>query len=411
MAGAIFVVAEPGARQQGPVAQLISTAGWAAAAQRVLGQSWIVTPRGVLSPGDARRRASDRALRSAPRRTWRQRVPLVAKTAVRDVSQWRSARGFTVDPDGPWTGTELAFVWQRHELFQTAGLRLADDLGLPSVLFVPATSVWEASQWGTRRPGWGGWLERRGEQPSLLRADVVACGSAQVAEQARRLGVRDDRLLITPTGVSFEDFSEVVDGGPVRRRLGLDGRFVVGWVGSFRRFHALEQAVEAAAGVPGATLLMVGDGPERPRIEQLARERGVPATFTGTVPHEQLGSYVAAMDAAVVLAPRRAPFHYSPLKLAEYMAAGRAVVVPGIGQIGERVTDGVEGLVVPPDDPDALAAALRRLRDDPAERAQLGRAARIAAEDGWSWDHQLRRLVDEVAPMRGRPGQATPALD
>ena len=111
----------------------------------------------------------------------------------------------------------------------------------------------------------------------------------------------------------------------LRHRLGLDGRFVVGWVGSFRRFHAIEQAIDAMVGIDGATLLLVGDGPERPRIETLARAQNVTAVFTGTVPHDELPLHLAAMDAALVVAGPDAPFHYSPLKLAEYLAAGLPV--------------------------------------------------------------------------------------
>lgn len=320
----------------------------------------------------------------------------MAKTAARDVLQWRLARRYAIDPRGPW-GTDVAFVWQRHELFHAAGLGLARHLGVPAVLFVPAVKVWEAEQWGTTRPGWGEWLERHAERPALLGADLVACGSQPVVDQALRMGVSPDRVLLTPTGVDLDLFGEPPDPASLRRRLDLDGCFVVGWVGSFRRFHAVEQAVEAASTVPDAALLLVGDGPERARIEQLARELRVRAVFTGTVPHDELPAYLAAMDVAALLAPRGEPFHYSPLKLAEYLAAGRPVVAPAIGQLAERLTHGVDALLVPPHDPGALGAALRGLRDAPEERARLGKAARATAEAEWSWDHQVRRVIDAVA--------------
>jgi glycosyltransferase involved in cell wall biosynthesis len=396
VAGAVFVVAGSGIPEQGPVAALLSTAGWAAAAARVVGRSWVVTPEGVLTAADARRRGSSPALRSPAGRRVRRRLPPVAKTAARDVLQWRLSRRYTIDPRGPW-GPDVAFVWQRHDLFHTAGLQLARHLGVPAVLFVPAVKVWEAAQWGTNRPGWGRWLERRAERPALLGADLVACGSEVVVDQALRMGVPGDRVLLTPTGVDLDVFGEAPDPAPLRQRLGLEGRFVVGWVGSFRRFHALEQAVVAAATVPDAALLLVGDGPERARIGRLAQQRGVRAVFTGTVRHDELPAHLAAMDAAVVLAPRGEPFHYSPLKLAEYLAAGLPVVAPAIGQLPERLTHGVDALLVPPHDPVALATALRGLRDDPEERARLGKAARAAAEAEWSWDHQVRRVAEAVA--------------
>jgi glycosyltransferase involved in cell wall biosynthesis len=287
-------------------------------------------------------------------------------------------------------------VWQRHDLFHSAGLLLAQRLRAPSVLFVPAPKVWEAKQWGTTRPGWGRWLERRAERPSFLSADLVACGSEAVVEQVLRIGVSDERVLLTPTGVDLDLFAEPPDPAPLRRRLGLDDRFVVGWVGSFRRFHALEQAVEATATVPGASLLLVGDGPERTRIERFARTLDVPATFTGTVPHHELPAYLAAMDAAVILATREVPFHYSPLKLAEYLAASLPVVAPATGQLAQRLTDGVDAILVPPHDVAAMGVALRRLRDDPEERARLGKAARAMAETEWSWDDQIRRVVEAL---------------
>jgi glycosyltransferase involved in cell wall biosynthesis len=406
VAGAIFVVAGSGTPEQGPVAALLSTAGWAAAADRVLGRSWVVTPGGVFSPVEARQRGSDPGLRSPTGPSIRRRLPSVAKTAAKDLLYWRLSRRFAIDPEGPWADADVDLVWQRHDLFHTAGLDLARRLKVPSVLFVPAAKVWEAERWGTARPGWGGWLERRAERPALVGADLVACGSESVVEQVLRIGVPAERVLLTPTGVDLELFADQPDPAPLRRRLGLEDRFVIGWIGSFRRFHALEQAVEAAAAVAGSALLLVGDGPERGRIARLANELAVPAVFTGTVPHHELPAYLAAMDAAVLLAPRREPFHYSPLKLAEYLAAGRPVVAPAAGQVAQRLSDGGDALVVPPQDVAALAAALCRLRDDPEERIRLGKAGRAAAEAEWSWDNQIQRVVETVVssapPRRGR---------
>jgi glycosyltransferase involved in cell wall biosynthesis len=263
---------------------------------------------------------------------------------------------------------------------------------VPVVLFVPATLVWESEEWGVRRPGWGRLLEQRVEGPALRAADVLACGSDLVAEQVARLGVPEDRLLVTPTGADVDAIRPGEGRDEVRAALGLTDRFVVGWVGSFRRFHGLGPAVDAVAALEGASLLLVGDGPERPRIEELARERGVHVVCTGTVGHDRVASHLAAMDVGLVLAPPDGAFHYSPLKLAEYLAAGLPVVAPRAGQLAERLTDGVDAVLVDPGDTDALVEALRRLRDDPAARARLGVAARAAAVERWSWDEQIRRV-------------------
>ena len=264
---------------------------------------------------------------------------------------------------------------------------------MPSVVFVPAPLAWQARQWGVKRPGWSRWTERVGERAPLRAADVVACGSEAVAEQVRRIGVDHGRIVITPTGADPELFRSHPDRDAARRRLGIDGRFVVGWVGSFRRFHTLEQAVDAVAGLDGTTLLLVGDGPERARVERLARDRDVTLVCTGTVPHDDVPEYLAAMDVGLVLAANEHSFHYSPLKLAEYFLAGLPVIAPRAGALPEQLSDGVDSVLVPAGDRDALAGALRRLRDDPQTRERLGRAARESAAQGWSWDRSVELVL------------------
>ncbi len=302
-------------------------------------------------------------------------------------------RDFHVDPNGPWAASEVEFVWQRHELFQTAGLDLAKALKRPSVLFAPSTKVWESNRWGTARPGWGWLVERWGERPMLSAADVVACGSTEVAEHAVRLGVHEERIVITPSGVDLDIFPvEHVEREGMRAELGLTGRFVVGWVGSFRPFHSLDQAVRAVAGLEGVSLLLVGDGPERRAIEDLAQHLGVHLVCTGTMPHGRLPALLAAMDVGLVLAPSDGAFHYSPLKLGEYMAAGLPAIAPAVETVSSRVTSGDEALLVQPNDLPALRAAIERLRADPELAEQLSRRAREVAVARWSWDEQVRRV-------------------
>jgi glycosyltransferase involved in cell wall biosynthesis len=329
---------------------------------------------------------------------------------MKDAREWQRARAFHVDPAGPWIGHDIACVWQRHELFQTAGPQLARALGVPSIVFVPAPLMWQARQWGVHRPGWDRWIERAGEGAPLRRADVVACGSASVAEQVARMGIAERRIVITSTGSDPELFAQGVDRSAMRARLGVDDhvddQFVVGWIGSFRKFHALEQAVEAVARLEHATLLLVGDGPERPRIEALARGRGVALLCTGTVAHDEIPAHLAAMDVALVVSAADASFHYSPLKLAEYLAAGLPVIAPRAGDLPEQLRDGVDAILVAPGDSAELASVLARLQRDPDERLRLAAAARSAAADRFSWDQSVEHVLEAVrrADADGRGG-------
>jgi glycosyltransferase involved in cell wall biosynthesis len=134
-------------------------------------------------------------------------------------------------------------------------------------------------------------------------------------------------------------------------------------------------------------------------VEARAAELGVQAVFTGTVPYDAMAGHLAAMDAAAVVAPDDGSFHYSPLKLAEYLAAGLPVVAPDVPTISSRLDDNVHVLLVGPTDRAALRSSIERLRDDPDLRATLGKAARAEVEANWSWDLQVRRVRDRLATV------------
>jgi glycosyltransferase involved in cell wall biosynthesis len=410
--GALFVMPSPSAGQSGPVAVWITAAGWAEAANRLCGTSWILTPHGVFSPEEASALATRSALAPAPRRGWRRYVPVTLRTAAKDVLQMLKARRYRKAAlDGPWNDHDLAFVWQRHDLFHTAGFEVARERGVPLVLFVDAPLVWEARKWGVRRPGWGKLLELAGERPQLRAADLVACVSDEVADELKARGVPEDRLVVTPCSVDLRAFTPETSGETARRRYGLEGKFVVGWLGSFRRFHGVELALQAAARLqdrfPDLALLLVGDGLERPRTERLAHELGLRnVVFTGTVPYAEVVDHIAAMDVSLVLDRGEQGFHYSPLKLREYMACGKAVIGPRVGELPRVLGDGEEGVLIEPGDPEALAAAISILHDDPPRRQRLGSAARAKVEKEWSWDRQLERVFDALDGAKARGGPA-----
>jgi glycosyltransferase involved in cell wall biosynthesis len=399
--------------QTAPVASWISVASWATAARRLWGQSWIVTPEGILEPEEIMRRASDPvALKGPPGPpSLRRKVPTTLKTGIKDARKALEARQFRgAGLEGPWRSEQVRFVWQRHDLFHDAGVTAARALERPLVVFTPALIVQEAAGWGVKRPGWRGILERSAEAPLLKAADVVACGSVEIAEQVGRLGVPEERLLVTPNGVDPEMFSPERHGHEVRRRLGLEGKFVIGWVGSFRKFHGLDMALEAMkrieSEIPEATLLLVGDGLERAHVEDTVRDLDLRnVVMTGTVGYLEIPEHVAAMDVAVITDRGAGSFHYSPLKLREYMAAGKTVIAPRIGEMARWLADGQDAVLVESGDIEGLAAAIQDLHGRPDLRALLGAAARRKILEQATWDIQLLRIDDA---LQGAPRARSP---
>lgn len=390
LCGPVFVLPVSLKRGTSPAAAWITTAGWASGADSRWGTSWILAPDGVITSEEARRRAADPSPQGSPR-PWRRRLPRGAVTLAKDaLAAGRGFRSRDRALAGPWREASVPFVWQRHALFEYSGLRLAEALGSPLVLSVHALQVREARSWGVPRKGWGSALERVGERPFLLAADLVAAVSEEVAEQVREQGVPHERIVVTPNEVDLDHFSFDPFGRErVRRCHGLDG-FVVGWTGSFRSFHGLDVALRAVARLqrrrPDTSLLLVGDGIHRTRLEALSRELNLQrVVFTGTVPYERMPEYISAMDATLVLTANANTFHYSPVKLREYMGCSRPVVAHRVGELARTLRDSETALLTEPDDPVALATALLHLAEEPALGQSLGTASRqtVVARGGW----------------------------
>jgi glycosyltransferase involved in cell wall biosynthesis len=138
---------------------------------------------------------------------------------------------------------------------------------------------------------------------------------------------------------------------------------------------------------------IVGEGPARPGLEALAASLGVAdrVRFTGLVPHEQVPATVQTFD--IALQPRVVDYA-SPLKIFDYMAAGRAIVAPDQPNIREILAHGRTGLLFDPNQPGAMWGAVARLLADPALRARLGAAARAELEArDFTWRGNAARIV------------------
>jgi glycosyltransferase involved in cell wall biosynthesis len=175
-------------------------------------------------------------------------------------------------------------------------------------------------------------------------------------------------VRVLPNAVDTDLFRPDVDGAQVRRRCDLDGRFVVGFAGTFKAWHGVDILLAAFRDLrqtdPSIHLLLVGDGPLRPALEETVRTTGLEeaVTFAGRVAHDAMPAYLAAMDIAVAPYPALDEFYFSPLKIFEYMAAGRAVLASRVGQVVDLIVDGETGLLFDPGDDTGLVDRIQRLR-------------------------------------------------
>jgi len=217
-----------------------------------------------------------------------------------------------------------------------------------------------------------------------------------LAGHVERAGVPRSRIEVIPNGVNLRDYERVVGRDEAKRRLGLEGRLVLGFTGFVREWHRMDLAIDLVAERRGERelhVLLVGDGPAREALEAHAAKLGVQqsCTITGIVKREEMTDYLAAFD--IALQPSVVAYA-SPLKLFEYLAMGLPVVAPGTPNIREILGDGTSGLLFDPDDPTSFKAAALRLCEDDGLRERLGRAGRqLIVDRGYTWENNARRVV------------------
>lgn len=304
----------------------------------------------------------------------------------------------TVSPDAGSFGPGL--VYHRHSVFSLAGLALARLLDVPLVLEVNASEVWARRAWSRLRfEGLADAMERA----VFRRADrLVLISQALVPTVLERGGDRE-RIVVNPNGVDIDRFDPADPGTETRVSLGLPpDAIVIGFLGTFTRWHGVLFLAEEASRLLGEDerlhVLFVGDGEFRPEAERCVREAGVGdrVHFTGLLPPGRVPAHLAACD--ILVSPHLpledgTEYFVSPIKLFEYMAAGRPVVASRIGQTPEILEDGRTGLLHPPGDGSAFRAAVLRLASDPDLRRSLAGAGRAVVEERYTWEANVRRSL------------------
>jgi glycosyltransferase involved in cell wall biosynthesis len=205
---------------------------------------------------------------------------------------------------------------------------------------------------------------------ALRRARHVFCPSSYLRDIALRWGVDPARLSVLPNPAP--DVPALPSREELRAELELNGP-TLAFAGRLGPQKALGVALEALAGVPEATLVVAGDGPDREQLEARARELGLGsrARFLGSVPRDAVLRLFRAADAAVL----SSAWENLPHTVLEALAVGSPVIATAVGGVPEIVHEGENGLLVPPNDPVALAGAIRRLFADDDLRRRLADAA------------------------------------
>ncbi|MHB8813911.1 MAG: glycosyltransferase family 4 protein [Steroidobacteraceae bacterium] len=296
--------------------------------------------------------------------------------------------------------TRYDFIYERHALYNMAGLLAARVFTVPLILEV---NTLYADAW---RKYYGlkfYFLARPMERHLVRKADAVITVTDAERLLLEQEGVSADRITVSHNAIDPVDFDlERHQDSRVRQSMNLPP-LIAGFVGTMNRW----QAVEGFAAVVERVLaersdvgfLFVGDGEGRPTLEAELQRRGVRngAAFTGRQPHAAIPGLIAAMDIGLLLDSNN---YGSPMKVFEYWAMGKAVIAPAVPPVLEIMRDGETGLVITPGDAAAMARCILRLAADSELRVRLGDAGRRRVLSNHTWDQNAAKVVEAAAALR-----------
>lgn len=248
----------------------------------------------------------------------------------------------------------------------------------------------------------GRWIQRL----TVRRVGRVFGVTNRLCEELVALGADSGRTQVAPDGIRGERFANLPAQSEARRAVGWpEDAYIVGYVGRLQTMaqdKGVGLLVEALAQIDDAAIALVGGPDEMAEAlrQQWSNLGQADATFlyAGQVQPDQVARYLAAFDVCILALPWTTHFAYyaSPLKLFEYMAAGRAIVASDLPSTREIATEGETALFFPPGDVKALAAALERLHNDTELRQQMGNRARALAFARYTWEARARMILEAL---------------
>jgi glycosyltransferase involved in cell wall biosynthesis len=226
--------------------------------------------------------------------------------------------------------------------------------------------------------------------------DRIVTVSEYQRDWALRVGIgKPEQVIAIPNGVPAERALPTRSPAEVRAELGLGEAFMILSTGRLAEQKGLEYLIRAAAllrdDLPAATIVLAGDGPLRKQLSKLVSDLGLVDTVSFVGLRSDVGDLLAATDLVVL----PSLWEGLSISLLEAMAAGKPVVTTTIGSNREVTNDGETAVLVPPKDPESLAAVIRSLASDGERLEELGRRGKAAQLERYTLQRMLDSYLDE----------------
>lgn len=316
----------------------------------------------------------------------------------------------------------IACIYQRYSIFNCSGLLASFLKKVPLILEYNGSEAWIDKHWSKKTRIKLNFVARCIEWMNIHYADYIVVVSQALYNELVERGVDKKKILVNPNGVDTQQYNPAVlvdTRVEIRTKLGINDRFVVGFIGTFSQWHGTDFLARVIPEVcklePRLHFLVVGYGSLWPAFKQEMDRLALTdrfVTITGQVKQERARQYLAACDAFVCPTqpnPDGTDFFGSPTKLFEYMSLSKPILASDIGQISEIIKPALYahnivpsldadhpyvGILVSPSDQDAWVSSLWAVAHMGQPVAQqFGRNARTKAMNELDWKHHVERIA------------------
>lgn len=243
----------------------------------------------------------------------------------------------------------------------------------------------------------------KNERKIVNQVHALCCVSHNIGESIKLMGTDPKKIFVVPNGVDPSKFFPHKKSNKLCKKYDLEGKIVIGYVGGFEKDKSegrdvigMLKAFQIAEKITKAPikLLMVGRMDENflnHTINELRIDDLV--VFTGLIEHDRLPKIMNLIDIAVAPYLERRLKYASPMKLFEYMAMEKPIIIPGVGQVSEILKNMESAVLVEVENILSLAGALSMLIKDDNLREKIGRNARRLIKKKYTWEHNAMRIA------------------
>ncbi|MCZ6594118.1 MAG: glycosyltransferase family 4 protein [Bacteroidetes bacterium] len=289
-------------------------------------------------------------------------------------------------------------ILSRYDLMNFSSVLLAKLKGIPIILEVNSPHAYESKKFYKQYfqlPIIPGLIEKL----NLKFSDAVVVVSNELKDYLVGLGIPESKIYVVCNGVDVSKFTaNNNNNNNIKNNPEYAGKIVIGYVGSFHYWHGLDKIQTVIQELlkfhQDVHFLLVGDGVLRDDLLEFIRDEKIEkrVSLPGYIPHQDIPNYLSSMDIMIAPYPNIDFFYFSPLKLFEYMASGKAIVASRIGQIKEILTEKDNGLMFEAGNYAELIEQLKLVVSNPDLRERIGKHARKTVEANFTWQDNAQKI-------------------